>query len=74
MKIKYNPFQTRQIGSNLVEVWLGEPGEAESEFVCQIDINLLPQLIATLRKVEGKRKPIDPRDKLIKTVDFIGDR
>jgi hypothetical protein len=54
MKIAINPFQTRQIGSNLVEVWLGEPGEAESEFVCSIGINLLPQLIATLRKVQDQ--------------------
>ncbi len=51
MKITVNPFQTRQIGSNIVEVWVGRPGEAESEFVCSIGINLLPQLIATLRKV-----------------------
>ena len=29
---------------------------------------------ATPRKIEGKQKPIDPRDKLIKTVDIIGDR
>jgi hypothetical protein len=52
MKVTINPFQTRQIGSNLVEVWVGEPGEAESEFVCSVGINLLPQLIATLRKVQ----------------------
>jgi hypothetical protein len=54
MKIAINPFQTRQIGSNLVEVWIGEPGLAESEFVCSIGINLLPQLIATLRKVQDQ--------------------
>ena len=52
MKVTVNPFQTRQIGSNIVEVWVGPPGEAESEFVCSIGINLLPQLIATLRKVQ----------------------
>ncbi len=52
MKITMNPFQTRQIGSNIVEVWVGTPGDAESEFVCSIGINLLPQLIATLRKVQ----------------------
>jgi hypothetical protein len=74
MKVTINPFQTRQIGSNIVEVWVGTPGEAESEFVCSVGINLVPQLIATLRKIEGKRKPIDPRDKLIKSVDIIGDR
>ena len=74
MKVTINPFQTRQIGSNIVEVWVGEPGEAESEFVCSVGINLVSQLIATLRKIEGKRKPIDPRDKLVKSVDIIGDR
>jgi len=52
MKVKFNPFQTRQIGSNIVEVWVGTPGEAESEFVCSVGINLLPQLIATLRQVQ----------------------
>ena len=52
MKVTINPFQTRQIGSNIVEVWVGTPGEAESEFVCSVGINLLPQLIATLRKVQ----------------------
>lgn len=52
MKVKFNPFQTRQIGSNIVEVWIGEPGGAESEFICSVGIDLLPQLIATLRKVE----------------------
>ena len=52
MKIHINPFETRQIGSNIVEVWVGKPGEAESEFVCSVGINLLPQLIATLRKVQ----------------------
>ena len=74
MKIHINPFQTRQIGSDIVEVWVGPPGEAESEFVCSVGINLLPQLIATLRKIEGKRKHIDPRDRLVKSVDIIGDR
>lgn len=54
MKITINPFQTRQIGSNIVEVWVGTPGDAESEFVCSIGINLLPQLIATLRKVQAQ--------------------
>jgi hypothetical protein len=52
MKIKHNPFQTRQIGDNLVEVWLGEPAQAESEFICSVSIQLLPQLIATLRNVQ----------------------
>ena len=51
MKIHINPFETRQIGSDIVEVWVGPPGEAESEF-CSVGINLLPQLIATLRKVQ----------------------
>jgi len=54
MKVTINPFQTRQIGSNIVEVWVGTPGEAESEFVCSIGINLLPQLIATLRRVQAQ--------------------
>ena len=52
MKIKFNPFQTRQIGDNLVEVWLGKPTQAESEFICSVSIQLLPHLIATLRKIQ----------------------
>lgn len=40
MKITINPFQTRQIGIDLVEVWVGEPRLAESEFVCSININI----------------------------------
>ena len=50
--MKINPFQTRQAGSDLVEVWLGKPGDPESEFVCSISIKLVPQLIATLRGVQ----------------------
>ena len=53
MKFKINPFQTRQVGSEIVEVWEGDPGEAESELVCRISIDLLPQLIAVLRRVQG---------------------
>ena len=52
MKFKINPFQTRQVGSDIVEVWEGDPGEAESELVCRISIDLLPQLIAVLRRVQ----------------------
>ena len=52
MKIKINPFYTRQVGSNLVEVWLGEPDDPESEFVCRISVDLIPQLIAALRRLQ----------------------
>lgn len=52
MKFKVNPFQTRQRGSDQVEVWDGPPGEAESELVLRISIELLPQLIAVLRRVQ----------------------
>jgi hypothetical protein len=53
-KITMNPFEVRQVGSDLVEVWNGAPGAAESEFVCCVNIQLVPQLIATLRKVSSK--------------------
>jgi len=46
-----NPFEIVQIGGDQVQVWIGEPNAAESEFVCQIHIQLVPQLIASLRKV-----------------------
>ena len=47
MKIKCNPFTITNKG-NLVEVWLGNPNEPESEFILSIDETLLPALIATL--------------------------
>lgn len=48
MKIKCNPFVTKHKG-NIVEVWLGNPDEIESEFILAVDQALLPALIATLK-------------------------
>ena len=53
MKIKTNPFQIRQRGDDTVEVWEGEPGQSESEFVCAVHIQLVPKLIAALRQVSN---------------------
>ncbi len=49
MKIKTNPFTTKQVG-NTIEVWIGEPNNFESEFVLCVDKSLLPALIATLNQ------------------------
>ena len=54
MKIKTNPFTIKHKG-NLVEVWLGEPDELESELVLAVDQAWLPALIATLKST-GTRK------------------
>lgn len=48
MKIKTNPFIIKRKG-NLVEVWLGNPDELESELVLAVDEAWLPALIATLK-------------------------
>ena len=53
MKLKTNPFQIRQRGDDIVEVWEGEPGQSESEFVCAVNIQLVPKLIAALRQVSN---------------------
>lgn len=50
-KIIKNPFEIIQVGDDLVEVWMDNPAEPESEFVCCVNIQLIPQLIATLSKV-----------------------
>jgi len=55
-KIKTNnPFQLMQIG-NTVQVWYGPPDEAESEFIMQVSIDWIPQIIETLRKIEVKNE------------------
>jgi hypothetical protein len=48
MKIKTNPFTVKHKG-NLVEVWLGQPDDFESELVLAVDQVWLPALIATLK-------------------------
>lgn len=50
----FNPFQTRIVKGDIVEVWEGKPGEAESEFVCSIQQTLVAGLIQALQKVEPK--------------------
>ena len=46
--MKTNPFQIRHVDGYLVEVWMGPPGDYESEFICSINISLVPMLIDTL--------------------------
>ena len=55
MKIKSNPFTVKHKG-NLVEVWLGKPGELESEFVLAVAQAWLPALIATLKSTGTHQK------------------
>ena len=53
-KIKTNnPFQLRQIG-NTVQIYYGPPGEPESEFIMQVSIDWIPQIIETLSKLVQK--------------------
>ena len=48
-----NPFQIVNVGGDLVQVWMGPPGEPESDFVCVINIKLVPQLITALRSLNA---------------------
>jgi len=41
-------FETRIVSGHVLEVWLGDPGDSESEFVLGIDLTLVPVLIRTL--------------------------
>lgn len=47
-----NPFCIKQRDDGIVEIWLGTPGEPESEFVLTVSRLWLPHLIATLRMAE----------------------
>ena len=49
-KFKENPFHIVS-KENLVEVWLGEPNDAESEYILTIDKFWLPELITKLKEV-----------------------
>jgi hypothetical protein len=50
-----NPF-SYLIKDNVIEVWLGEPKNPESEYICAVDKVWIPQLIATLRQGELELK------------------
>ena len=49
--LKENPFHI-VIKENLVEVWLEEPNDAESEYILSIDKFWLPELITKLQEVK----------------------
>jgi len=49
-KFKENPFSIVR-KEHLVEVWLGEPNDAESEYILSIDKFWLPELIIALKGV-----------------------
>lgn len=51
--MRTNPFTIKQ-QSNLIEVWLGQSNDAESEHVLTIHESLLSQLIATLTSAKTK--------------------
>ena len=48
--LKENPFHIVR-KEHLVEVWLGEPNDAESEYILSIDKFWLPELITKLKEV-----------------------
>ena len=50
-KFKENPFHIVS-KENLVEVWLGEPNDAESDYILTIHKFLVPELIAKLQEVK----------------------
>lgn len=49
-KTKENPFHITT-KEHLIEVWLGEPNDPESDYVFNIDKLWLPELIAKLKEV-----------------------
>lgn len=49
-----NPFQLMQISSNTVQVWYGPPGKPESEFIMQVSIDWVPQIIEILSNLVQK--------------------
>ena len=48
--LKENPFHIVR-KENLVEVWLGEPNDAESDYILTIDKFWLPELNTKLKEV-----------------------
>lgn len=48
-------FNTRRV-DHVIEVWNGTPDLMESELLLTVDESLIPQLIATLKNVIGKRQ------------------
>jgi hypothetical protein len=49
-KLKENPFHIVS-KEHFVEVWLGEPNDAESDYILSIDKFWLPELITALKGV-----------------------
>ena len=49
-KNKENPFHITT-KDHLIEVWLGEPNDAESDYILTIDKFWLPELITKLKEV-----------------------
>ncbi len=49
-KLKENPFHIVS-KEHFVEVWLGEPNDAESEYILTINKFWLPELITALKGV-----------------------
>lgn len=51
-KFKENPFHIVTKEHNLVEVWLGEPNDAESDYILTIHKSWVPELVAKLTEVK----------------------
>ena len=51
-KFKENPFRIVSKKRDLVEVWLGEPNDTESEYILTINKFWLPELITKLKEVK----------------------
>ena len=49
--LKENPFHIVS-KEHLVEVWLGEPNDAESDYILTIDKSWVPELVAKLTEVK----------------------
>mgnify|MGYP001615034543 CR=1 FL=1 len=43
------PFSIHVLPGELIQVWLGQPNDPESDLICTINRNYLPALIAALK-------------------------
>ena len=46
------PFSIHVLPGELIQVWLGQPNDPESDLICTINRNYLPALIAALKAAQ----------------------
>lgn len=56
MSRKSQGIRSRRTAEGIIELWLGEPGEAESERIMQVSDYYLPGILYTLENI--KKAPL----------------